>query len=159
MIYTVVFNSTNYQSIATAGNRGSITYGIDWSFLPQGKKYKVSFTFNSRQGTFTSSNALSLYADFTGSPLVYQAGSTIQKQTSNFLGLLFPVMVSANTDTHFVATSLDNSATMITDRPSNNLITIRLLDHTGATYNLAVDYILSITFEEVSGGGVGELSN
>ncbi len=153
MIYTVVFNSLQHQSMPTANNRGTVLYGIDWSFLPQGKKYKVTFSFNCKKGTYTADNALQIYIDFTGSPNVYQANGIIQQSRSNFLGLLFPDMVSATTDVHFIATPHDNPPIMITDRPSNNVVTIRILDNTGASFNLAVDYILVVNFEEVSGGG------
>lgn len=146
MIYTVVLNSRNYFS--NGGNNSSITYGIDWSFLPQGKKYKVSFSFNSKRGTFTADNVIQVYADFTGSPTTYEANGTVSQKVSNFLGVLHPELISSGNDSHLQAHSTDNTPIFINDRPSNNTFTIRLLDNTGTAYNPAVDYLMVLSFEE-----------
>lgn len=153
MIYTVILNSTNYSSIATAGNRGNISYAVDWSFLPQGKKYKVSFSFQSATAALaiaSNPSFIYLYADFTGSPLTYEGGSLIQQKTSNCLGLLFPGIGSSSTTiASYKASASENDSIVIADRPNNNTFSVRLLLANGNVYALAQDYALKLSFTEL----------
>jgi len=152
MIYTVILSSAINSSVAVAGSRGNISYAIDWSFLPQGKKYKVSFSFQSATASLpiaSNPTLIQLHVDFTASPLVYEGGSTIQQRNSNCLGFIFPGLGSGTTNiANYKASASDNDPIVINDRPSNNIFTVRLLN-LGNIYALAQDYFLKLTFTEI----------
>jgi len=62
MIYNLFLNSTtdnplsNYYSAASAANRGQRIYAVDWSFLPENRKFEVYFRFASASGAFTAND-------------------------------------------------------------------------------------------------------
>ena len=58
MIYRLDFNSKQYFSSTTigSGSRGSMTYAVDWSFLPDNTKYKMRFSFISYRRPVTGFN-------------------------------------------------------------------------------------------------------
>lgn len=152
MIYTVVLNSTKGTKLTT-NNWSEISYGIDWSFLPQGRKYKVSFSFHSKKGTFTGDNIVEVYADFTASPTTYEANGNAQQKITNMLGLIHPELVTVSTDVMLQANSTDNAPIFINDRPNNNFFTITLrtfYETTSTKFNIGTDYIMVLSFEEYS---------
>ncbi len=148
MSYTVILNSTEYYGSAPA-NIGSIQYAVDWSFMPKGKQYKVSFNFIVGTGSL-SLNMFLIYADFTGSPLVYEGGSTIQKDVSNCLGIAYTGLGSTTTTiSNYRVLAHENDPIVINDRPSNNVFTVRLVNVLGNLTSISRAYQLILTFTEI----------
>lgn len=155
MIYNLVLNSTTYLSAASSTDMGQRVYGVDWSFLPENKKFKVSFAFTSKQYAttpYTYSNIYMLAANFGPLALVFDGGSTIQKRSSSVLGFLRVVQGNTTTaaDSILAATTLDNPPFMILSRPTNNLLEVWVWKNTTSTGSaMPTDYILTLSFEEV----------
>jgi hypothetical protein len=155
MNYTVLINSKTYQSTETPdpNNKGYLAFNIDWSFLPQGKKYKVGFALVSKSSTLiNSSNVIQLHANFTASPEVYFAQYSYQRIPTNFIGILKcdNVPTATTTEYRLVASFTDNAPIMIHDRPSNNAFVIRMYDVDGAAFTFDMDYVLTLSFEEIN---------
>lgn len=148
MIYTVVLNSTNYYSMESAGNRSKISYAVDWSFLPQDKKFKVTTSFCSGKDVLSGSGVLSLFVYFTASQQVFNADYQIAKYSSNFLSIIRPNMLST-TDVIYSAVPSDNSPIYLCGRPSDNIFLVEIKTYGFVPYILGVDYIMTLTFEEV----------
>lgn len=157
MIYTVVLNSKNNSGTSTIQtNRGTRYYNIDWSFLPQGKKYKVSFTFKSTRiqtTALTADTLIQLNVNFTGSPNTYVAVPTGGRNVSNLLGVIYVENVSDNTDQRYQALLTDNLPIFLNDRPSNNQFLVQMYGVGGVEYvtpnTAGLEYILTLLFEEM----------
>lgn len=153
MIYTVLINSKTYQSTETPDplNKGYLAFNIDWSFLPQGKKYKVGFALVSKSSTLiNSSSIIQLHANFTASPEVYFAQYSYQRIPTNFIGIVRSQNASTSaTDFRLDASFTDNAPIMIHDRPSNNAFVIRMYDVDGGAFTFDMDYVLTLSFEEI----------
>lgn len=149
MIYTVVINSEEAEN--TFATLNSANYFIDWSFLPQQKKYKVSFSFTTMKGEFDNDNISQIYIDFTASPNTYEISSSANtwRKTTNFLGLVHPVVNSGSLDSRLCASIIDNPPIYINGRPSNNKFSVKFYDMTKVLYDPVVNYILTLSFEEM----------
>jgi hypothetical protein len=155
MIYNLFLNSTtdnpltNYYSAASAANRGQRVYAVDWSFLPENKKYEVSFRFATRSGTFTANNLCYITANFGLTSTSVSGSSGINIRNNNILGIVKSRLASsAVNDAQLSALPGDNEPVLLLDRPKNNFVEIRILDNTLAQLNLTVDYILILSFKE-----------
>jgi hypothetical protein len=91
-----------------------------------------------------------IYADFTGSPLVYEGGSTIQKDVSNCLGIAYTGLGSTTTtNANYRVLAHENDPIVINDRPSNNVFTVRLVNVLGNLTSISRAYQLILTFTEI----------
>lgn len=154
MIYNLFLNSTtntpltNYVSAVSAANRGQRLYAVDWTFLPQNKKFKVSFKFVSRQLVLTANSIYYVSANFT-QPTSVTAGSVVTRKPNTILGTLKPRRVSSDTDCQLTSNPDDNEPVYLLDRPANNFLEITILDtSTALQYNLAADYLMVLTFDD-----------
>lgn len=153
MIYNLFLNSTattpltNYFSAVSATNRGQRVYAVDWSFLPENKKFKVNFKFVSRQLALTANSVYYISSNFT-QPTSATAGSVVARRPNTILGTVKPRRVSSDTDCQLTANPDDNEPVYLLDRPRDNFLEIRVLDTTASQYNLAVDYLMVISFED-----------
>lgn len=156
MIYNLFLNSTtdtpltNYYSAVSATNRGQRIYAVDWSFLPENKKYEVSFRFATKSSAFTANNLCYLTANFGLTSTSVIAGSGVNIRNSNILGVLKPRPASSTAnDAQLSALPNDNEPVLILDRPRDNFVEIKIIDNTFSQLNLSVDYILILSFKEV----------
>ena len=122
--YQVIFNSQGSNVLTpttTASNRTNITYNVNWgAFLP--KKYKkfhcqfvfksLSYANNLLDNGFVSMNL--------GRISVYDG-----QQMSTNLGIVYPVILIANTLSFYSSTNNDNNDFWI-DYPINNTVTVTL---------------------------------
>ena len=152
MIYNLYLNSTVYHPLtASASNRGLRIYGLDWSFLQQYTRYKITFRFVTKKGSYTgddnyvvSANFGPLFSSFTG-------GKNVEQKSNLNLGVLSCRQgTTANTDLQLYALPGDNAAVSMNDRPSNNYIEILLFGIDGNQCTLTVDYLMVISFTEDS---------
>jgi hypothetical protein len=157
MRYNLFLNSTtdnpltNYYSANATANRGQRVYAVDWSFLPENKKYEISFRFASKSGTYTADNLLYVTATI-GLLSTTATGSSITARKNNrVLGVLKPRQASPTVnDIQLSALASDNEPLTILSRPADNYLEILIMDATtGLQYNLTTDYVLILTFTEI----------
>lgn len=160
MIYNLFLNSstdvplTNYFSAETTLNRGQRIYAVDWSFLPENKKYKVTFRFNTLGGSFTSNNLLFITTNFGPLSSSVSAGSITSRQNNSILGVLKVRQgTTATTDLCLVSFPKENEPVFLYNRPTNNFLEIRLISVIPTVpptpfHNLATDYVMILSFEE-----------
>jgi hypothetical protein len=156
MIYNLVLNSaTNqYASAILPSDMGQRVYGIDWSFLPENKNFKVTFSFLCKRHTtaYSYQDIYMLAANFGPMALVWEGSNKIQSKNSMILGALRTTMGNAMvaTDTVLCANYSDNPPFMLLGRPTNNLLEIWVWKNTAGTgSSLPTDYILTLSFEAV----------
>lgn len=142
--FSVIINSTNYISRT---DRSSIKYGIDWSFLPEGK-YSMSWRFNSKATTASYVLLLSL-TDLGCNFNSYTAGSTTTAQNNNYIGTLSNYY-SGNAAGMFYADFGDNAPLRLEAKPTSNIFYVNLYDNTGTAYDPLVDYILILNFQKIN---------
>lgn len=145
----VIINSRNAYS--TVSNYGNIQYAIDWSFLEEGKKYNLSFTFYSEGISVNNLGTREAYfvsIPLTGSALSFSSGSIISKQSNNVIGIITSQTYSS-TNYRYIASCVDNPSFTIENRPSNNIFTVSVLNYSGSIVNINSDYVLTLTFEEI----------
>ena len=157
MIYNLFLNSytnaplTNYYSAVSAVEYAQRVFAVDWSFLPQDKKYNVSFKFASRSASLTNDSQVYVSANFLPSSTTLTGGSIVQQNNNNILGLL---KVRAATtlgtgDMQYFANPLDNKPVSILGRPNDNFLEITLRNITGVQATLtSIVWYMIISFEE-----------
>jgi len=154
MIYNLYLNSlantplTNYYSANTTLNRGQRIYAVDWSFLPEDKQFEVSFKFLARGLTLTANDIYYITGNFN-QPNCITAGSDIRRNTNNILGVVKPRQVTGSTDVQLIASPKDNEPILLLRRPNDNFLEIKLITNNGTQYNLANDYLMILSFQEV----------
>lgn len=146
-IYNLIINSNNYFSKV---DNNDVIYNVKWDFLPENKKFKVSFNFHSQDITnLTGEDITQLVINFGGLPTTFTTvGTQTGYQTSYTLGILQPQIVS--TKNLLVSNYLDNPPIYLISKPNNSQLTVSLYDLTGTkrTLTFTNQYILIINFEE-----------
>lgn len=156
MIYNLFLNSvtnnplTNYYSAVSATNMGQRIYAVDWSFLPENKKFKVSVRFNSLAGSFNANDLYFLTANFGPMANSVSGGSATTRQHNSILGILKVRQgTTATNDLCLTAFPDNNQPVFLNGRPNNNFLEIRIMSNLTTQYNLTVNYQMILSFEEV----------
>lgn len=157
MIYNLFLNAytnsplTNYYSAVSATDYSQRVFAIDWTFLPQDKKFKVSFKFSSRAATLTNSDQIYVTANFLPNSTTLAGGSVVQQNNTSLLGLLkVRAATPSNADMQYVSNPNDNLPVYLFGRPTNNFLEIILKTYAGANANFAnLIWYMVISFEEV----------
>jgi hypothetical protein len=151
MIYNLILNSASY--LRGGSDQSQRVYGVDWTFLPGNKKFKVRFSFVCKSSTYSFSNIYMVGANIGTIPLNYEGSSTTQTQskTSLIIGALKTVAGNpiVGTDLSLIANYGDNPPFVLLTRPTNNQIEILIWKNTPSTSaGITTDYILILSFEE-----------
>jgi hypothetical protein len=156
MIYNLFLNSTpnnpltNYHSAITANNRGQRVYAVDWSFLPENKKFEVSFRFASKASAFTANDLYYITTNFGPTSTSLSGGSMVRRQNNNIIGTLKVRSISTTAgDLQLVSLPLENEPVLLLQRPTNNLLEVSIMSNPSTQYNLTTDYLLTLSFTEV----------
>ena len=127
MIYNLFLNSytnaplTNYYSAVSATDYSQRVFGIDWSFLPPDKNFKVSFKFSSRAASLTNSDQIYVTANFLPNSTTLAGGSVVQQNNTSLLGLLkVRPATASNADMQYFSNPNDNLPIYLYGRPNNN---------------------------------------
>ena len=89
MNYKLTLNSSTYFSKLNATNNLSITYAIDWTFLPKDKSFLVSFRFITNRynfGTTPANNRQFLVNANLGQSNNYTGNAILYKMQNNIIG-------------------------------------------------------------------------
>ena len=142
---------TNYYSATTASEYAQRVFAIDWSFLPQDKKFKVSFKFASRAASLTNSDQVYVTANFLPNSTTLAGGSIVQQNNTSILGLLkVRTATTASTDLQYFSNPDDNLPVYLYGRPNNNFLEINLKTYAGVNATLTnLIWYMIISFEEV----------
>ena len=162
MNYKLTLNSSTYFSKLNATNNLSITYAIDWSFLPKDKSFLVSFRFITNRynfGTTPANNRQFLVNANLGQSNNYTGDATLDKIQNNILGGLKLYRAStrsadgAFTDTAYKANIHTNSPIYIDRRPTDNYLNIvitSIIDpDTNFLNNFTQGYQMVLFFQEI----------
>ena len=157
MSYNLYINSTVYHdSTISAANVSQRVYAVDWTFLPNNTKFKVTFKFATGRGQLNPDNTGYIVMNLNNSSNVTSSTSLVEYQSTNMIGFFMPVRGSPRSnlgvpsDIWMSSNPDDNPPVSMNDRPSNNYIEILLLAMDGTQYNLTVDYLMIISFTEDS---------
>ena len=137
-IYNVLFNSAK-----GTGTVESKTYYFDWGMMPQGE-YKGSFSFISDSGVTTVA-CCNIFMDL-GQELSYSAMSPTGEQLSSgyyYIGSAAVTGIGANSNLY--STAQDNPPFSVLGRPSQNQVTIRILQNDANQSAYPTDLIYSLT--------------
>lgn len=137
-IYNILFNSSRGD-----GTIESKTYFMDWGMMPPGE-YKGSFSFISASGTTTVA-CCNIFMDL-GQELSYSAMSPTGAQLSSgycYIGSAAVTGIGANKNLY--ATAQDNPPFSVLGRPTQNQVTIRILQNDANQSNYPTDLIYSLT--------------
>ena len=138
--YQVIFNSQGSNvltPVATAGNRTSIMYAVNWgAFLPKKyKKFHCQFIFKSQNygGNLTDNGFVNMNI---GRVSVFDG-----QQMSTNLGIVYPVILVANNISFYSSTNNDNNDFWI-DYPINNTVTVTLNTFAGTPMGQMPHYVI-----------------
>jgi hypothetical protein len=152
MIYNLYLNSLIYHaSTPTPGNRGTRIFAVDWSFLPD-KQFKLTFRFITRKLTTLTCDNNYLIQCNLGATTTRSGGdgsNQIGAASNTIIGMVYsrPATTTTTADLQLTATYLENPPIFLNSRPSNNLLTVQIVDYLNGVYNLSVEYMLILSFE------------
>ena len=155
MITHVILNSNN----AISGNTQSATYLVDWNaILKPNKKYSCHFTYIGGANVYTGTKLACVYIDFNNQEIYHNLSAQNGASTSQMIGFLKPIILVGSTNTVYLqAETITNAEFILNNRPSNNIINVRILDNAAtpaayldnaATPVVPAAYVLTLHFKE-----------
>ena len=155
MSYNLYINSTVYHpSTISATNVAQRVYGVDWSFLPNNKKFKVSFDYASGRGQLNPDQTGYIVMNLNNSSNVTNS-KIVEFQSTNIIGLFMPVVGSTRnsagipSDISMIANPKDNPPFILSSNSLNSLLEVVLynLDGTQFVMPLNKNYQMTLHFE------------
>jgi hypothetical protein len=137
-IYNILF-----QSSQGTGSIGSRSYYFDWSKFPNGK-YKGSFSFITASGTTTVA-CCNIFCEL-GQECMSSANTPTGSQLTNgyfYIGSAGVTAIGANR--HVYCSAVDNPLFYLLNRPSNNNITIKILQNDAGQSDFTPELAYSLT--------------
>lgn len=155
MKYQVNLDGDNYFSTLTSDtNYSHRVYAIDWSFLPDNKKFKMTFNFQTKARTVNGFNAganiIRLRCSFEGKFQQNINGSNqASKQSNDFIGCVVIKRASNTTnDNHILTLPHHNPPTFLPSKPTGNFITVETINNTDIrNTGLTGSYLMTLFFE------------
>ena len=155
----IVNNSTTITIYSKSFN--TMSYNIGTSIFEDGKKYELSFSFQSYPCIINQFyQPASVYVDF-GSNSTYESG-TNTINTTNKLGLLKPNFIHSNQNTalygnvsYSTLIADDSNKPIIINKPTNNVLTVNILnedlEHWTDNSNVGIcpPYEITFNFKEI----------
>ena len=144
--YTVSFDSTSSLSGTNNSNRSFVT---NWdSILPEGKEFKVSFSYMSAATVVANGVIMALHVNVGQTTAFAASGGPLA--STRFMGYL--LIGSDNVSEYYYATTTTNHPMYIKSRPPSSTTEISLeqgLTQTNYALPVPSDYVLTIFFEEL----------
>lgn len=145
--YTLSFDSTNFLS---GTNNNKRTYYVDWTFLPIGKRFKVTFSYMSLSDTDNLGSTYVMTLNLNLGQTSNFASSTGMQMTQ-YVGNLKLAVPVGSTLGYYYADVNSNPPIYLEQRPAQNNFEVQLhVGLSGVNYNTPVpaDYVLTLSFEE-----------
>jgi hypothetical protein len=149
--YTLSFDS---DAASSGLDNNALEYNVDWSFLPLGKKFKVTFSYMSLASATISglANVMTLHLNLGQSNNFYCNGIN-GLQSSQYVGTLKITLGVGAAYAYYFADVTSNPPIYLEQRPAQNELTVQLCDglslNTPFTAPDPNDYVLTLAFEEV----------
>lgn len=145
--YTVVLNSLNASSKPGTG-ANICNYRFNWQVLPD-QPYEIHMTYIGEVNNIDATTLAMVYCDLGVVPNVYEARTTTQALSSNYLGFLESYIVGANSYLH--AEDQTNAPIYINGRPRNQEFQVRILNNDGNPFTASGatalgEYIINLRF-------------
>lgn len=154
MLTHVIFNSKNLIS----GNTQSASYMVDWNaILKPNTQYLCHFTYIGGANVYTGTKLACVYVDFNSQNIYQNLSSANGASTSQMIGFLKPIVLVGSSNTCYLQSeTITNEEFLLTNRPSNGMVNIRILDNSGlpfldnaGTPAVPSDYVLTLHFREI----------
>ncbi len=140
MSYNLYINSSIYHpSTISAGNVSQRVYGVDWSFLPNNKKFKVSFHFASARGILNPDQTGYIVLNLNNSSNV-TTSTIVEFKSTNIIGLFMPVKGSTRnsagipSDISMISFPDDNPPFILSSNSLNSLLEVLLYNLDGTQF-------------------------
>ena len=155
MSYNLYINSSVYHpSTIAANNVAQRVYGVDWSFLPNNKKFKVSFHYASGRGQLNPDHTGYIVMNFNNSSNVTNS-SLVEYQSTNIIGFFMPVWASPRSnlgvysDISMLAYPTDNPPFILSFNSLNSLLEVILYNLDGTQFVMPPNknYQMTLYFE------------
>lgn len=145
--YTVVLNSINAAS-KTGTGANICNYRFNWMLLPD-IPYEVHMTYMGEVNNVDDTTIAMVYCDLGVPSNVFEAKTTTQALSSNFLGFMESYIVGANSFLH--AEDGTNAPIYLGGRPRLQEFQVRVLNNDGNPYTASGatalgDYVLCLRF-------------
>ena len=151
MSFNLYINSSVYHpSTISAANVSQRVYAVDWSFLPNNKKFKVSFHYLSGRGQYNPDNTGYIVMNFNNSSNV-TSSSIVEYQSTNMIGCFMPVIGSTRaaagipSDIFMSANPDDNPPFILNSNSLNSLLEVLIYNADGTQFNKK--YQMTLYFE------------
>jgi hypothetical protein len=151
MSYNLYLNSTIYHpSTISATNFAQRVYAVDWSFLPNNKKFTVTFDYASGRGQYNPDQTGYIVMNLNNSSNVTNS-EIVEFQSTNIIGFFMPVARSTRnaagipSDIAMIANPGDNPPFVLSSNSLNSLLEVRLYNLDGAQFNKT--YQMTLHFE------------
>ena len=135
--YQVIFNSQGSNVINSNAGKTSVVYNVNWgAFLPKKyKKFHCQFVFKSQNhaGNLTDNGFVNMNI---GRVSIFDG-----QQMSTNLGIVYPVILVANTLAYYCSTNNDNNEFWI-DYPINSTVTVTLNTFAGTAMTNMQHYVI-----------------
>lgn len=148
--YTVILNSVNAAS-KTGTGANICNFRFNWQVLPD-IPYEVHMTYMGEVNNVDDTTIAMVYCDLGVPPNVYEAKTTTQALSSNFLGFLESYIVGANSFLH--AEDGTNAPIYLGGRPRLQEFQVRVLNNDGTAYTASGasalgEYVIALRFVPV----------
>lgn len=145
--YTIILNSVNAAS-KTGTGANTCNFRFNWQVLPD-IPYEVHMTYMGEVNNVDDTTIAMVYCDLGVPPNVYEAKTTTQALSSNFLGFLESYIVGANSFLH--AEDGTNQPIYLSGRPRNQEFQVRVLDNAGQPFTASGatalgEYVICLRF-------------
>jgi hypothetical protein len=154
MSYNLYINSTDYHpSTISEANVSQRVYAVDWSFLPNNKKFKVSFDYASGRGQYNPDQTGYIVMNLNNSSNVTNS-EIVEFQSTNIIGFFMPVARSTRnaagipSDIAMIANPDDNPQFVLCSNSLNGLLEVLLYNLDGTQFTMANQkYQMTLHFE------------
>ena len=155
MSYNLYINSTVYHpSTISAANVSQRVYGVDWTFLPNNTKFKVTFKFATGRGNLTPDNTGYIVMNLNNSSNV-TSSSLVEYKSTNMIGFFMPVIGSTRSaagipsDISMISNPDDNPPFILSSNSLNSLVEVILYNLNGTQFVMPLNknYQMTLYFE------------
>ena len=156
MSYNLYINSTVYHdSTISAANVSQRVYAVDWTFLPNNTKFKVTFKFATGRGQLNPDNTGYIVMNLNNSSNVTSSTSLVEYQSTNMIGFFIPGYASTRSsagvpsDVIAMAYPDENPPFVLSSNSLNSLVEVILYNLDGTQFVMPPNknYKLILHFE------------
>lgn len=155
MSFNLYINSSVYHpSTISAANVSQRVYAVDWTFLPNNKKFKVSFNYITGRGQVNPNHIGYIVMNLNNSSNV-TSSSIVEYESTNMIGFFMPIWGSNRvslgipSDVWMSAKPGDNPPFILSSNSLNSLVEVILYNLDGTQFVMPINknYQMTLYFE------------